>query len=144
MFNNYDEIPAHYRRIILVETGYKRVKNVHLDLCNEIIEEHLQYEKDMEELMNFELRFKKPGSPEVTEVYKKAKEAFARLDFEMDYDIKTPIVAYVKQADRIVRAVINGKVYEGVQRGKIEVKPMPPKSERYDTHTLFNGGARCD
>jgi hypothetical protein len=144
MFNTYDDIPANYRRIILQETGYKRIKNVHLDLCNEIIEDHLQYEKDMEELMNFELRFKKPGSPEVTEVFKTAKEAFARLDFEMDYDIKTPIIAYVKQADRVVRAIVGGKVYEGVQRGKIEVKPMPPASERNETYTLFNGGARCD
>lgn len=144
MFNNYKEIPAHYRRIILVETGYKRVKNVHLDLCNEIIEEHLQYEKECAELMSFELRFKKPGSPEVTEVYKTAKEAFSRLDFEMDYDIKTPIIAYVKQADRIVRAIIGGKVYDGKPRGKVEVKPMPPVSERNDVHTLFYGGARCD
>ena len=142
LFNDYSDIPANYRRIILVETGHKRIKNVHLDLCNEIIEEHLQYEKDNEALMNFELRFKKPGCPEVNETYKTAKEAFARLDFEMDYDIKTPIIAYVKQADRVVRAIIGGKVYEGAQRGKIEVKPMP--KDRYDTYTLFNGGARCD
>lgn len=142
MFNDYSEIPAHYRRIILVETGYKRIKNVHLDLCSEIIADHLQYERDMEELMNFELRFKKPGFPEVTEVFKTAKEAFSRLDFEMDYDIKTPIIAYVKQADRIVRAIVGGKVYEGQPRGKIEVKPMP--KDRYDPYTLFNGGARCD
>lgn len=142
MFNNYEEIPAHYRRIILVETGYKRIKKVPLELCIEVIEDHLAYEKECAELMNFELRFKKPGGPEINEVYKTAKEAFARLDFEMDYDIKTPIIAYVKQADRIVRAIIGGKVYEGQPRGKIEVKPMP--KERYDTHTLFYGGAPCD
>lgn len=142
MFKNYDDIPAHYRRIILVETGYKRIKRVPLELCIEVIEDHLEYEKECAELMNFELRFKKPGSEEVTEVYKTAKEAFARLDFEMDYDIKTPIIAYVKQADRIVRAIMGGKVYDGKPRGKVEVKPMP--KDRYDTYTLFNGGARCD
>ena len=142
MFNTYDDIPANYRRIILQEIGYKRIKKVPMALCIEVIEEHLQYEKDNEALMNFELRFKKPGCPEVNETYKTAKEAFARLDFEMDYDIKTPIIAYVKQADRVVRAIVGGKVYEGAQRGKIEVKPMP--KDRYDTYTVFNGGARCD
>lgn len=142
MFNTYDDIPANYRRIILQETGYKRIKKVPMSLCIEVIEDHLQYEKDNEALMNFELRFKKPGCPEVNETYKTAKEAFARLDFEMDYDIKTPIIAYVKQADRVVRAIVGGKVYEGKPRGKIEVHPMP--KDRYDTHTVFNGGARCD
>ena len=142
MFNDYSEIPANYRRIILVETGHKRIKNVHLDLCNEIIEEHLQYEKEIEELMNFELKFRKPGGELVTEVYKTPKEAFARLDFEMDYDINTPITAMVRQAGRIVRAIKGGRVYQGQPRGKIEVKPMP--KDRYVTYTLFNGGARCD
>lgn len=142
MFNDYAEIPANYRRIILQESGYKRIKNVPIALCNEIIEDHVQYEKDMEELMNFEVRYKKPGSPEVNEVFKTSKEAFVALDRAMDYDLTTPIVAYVKQADRLVRAIINGKVYEGKPRGQIVVKPMP--KERYDTNTLFYGGARCD
>ena len=142
MFISYDEIPANYRRIILQESGYKRLKNVPIELCNEIIEDHLQYEKDMEELMNFEVHYQKPGSPEVSEVFKTSKEAFVALDRAMDYDITTPIVAYIKQADRLVRAIINGKIYDGKPRGQIEVKPMP--KERYDTHTLFYGGARCD
>lgn len=142
MFKTYEEIPANYRRIILQETGYKRVKQVPLELCNEVITDHLQYQEDMKELMDFELRFKKPGCPEVRETYKTAQEAFVRLDREMNYDIKTPIIAYVKQADRVVRAIVGGKVYEGKPRGKVEVHPMP--KERHDTHTLFNGGARCD
>lgn len=142
MFNNYEEIPAHYRRIILVETGYKRIKRVPLELCIEIIEDHLEYEKECAELMNFELTFERDGATQVS-VHKTAKEAFAKLDFEMDYNIFTPgITAVVKQADRIVRAIVGGKVYEGQPRGKIEVKPMP--EDRYDTYTLFNGGARCD
>jgi len=142
MFKTYEEIPANYRRIILQETGYKRVKQVPLELCVEVITDHLQYEKDMEELMNFELRYKKPGCAEVNETFKTSKEAFVALDRAMDYDLSTPITAYVKQADRVVRAIVGGKVYEGKPRGKIEVHPMP--KERHDTHTLFNGGARCD
>lgn len=142
MFKNYEEIPANYRRIILQETGYKRVKQVPLELCVEVISDHLQYQQDMEELMNFELRYKKPDCEEVNEVFKTSKEAFVALDRAMDYDITTPIIAYVKQADRVVRAIIGGKVYDGKPKGSIEVKPMP--KERYDTHTLFYGGARCD
>ena len=92
--------------------------------------------------MNFELTFERDGTTQVS-VHKTAKEAFAKLDFEMDYNIFTPgITAVVRQADRIVRAIVGGKVYEGQPRGKIEVKPMP--KERYDTHTLFYGGAPCD
>lgn len=142
MFKNYEEIPANYRRIILQETGYKRVKQVPLELCAEVISDHLQYEQDMKELMDFELIVQSQGN-EVTEVFKTSKDAFVALDRAMDYDIRNPNVnAVIRQAGRIVRAVINGKVFEGKPRGQVEVKPMP--KERYDTHALFYGGARCD
>ena len=124
MFTKYDDIPANYRRIILQESGYKRIKNVHIDLCNEIIKDHLQYEKDMEELLNFELTVIKNGKSNV-EIFKTVKEAYVALDRALDYDIRTKgVTAVIKQADRIVKALVNGRVYEGKPRGAMEVKPL--------------------
>ena len=45
-FKDYKDIPAELRRVILEETNETRVKNVSIPVCNEILEEHFELQKE--------------------------------------------------------------------------------------------------
>lgn len=111
MFKTYEEIPAKFRRIILQETGETRVRKVPMALCIEIIEDHLAYEKENEELKNFELHVQRKGERVRKMTFDNYKDAMVALDREIDYKLSTrDVVAVITQAGRPVRGFKNGQV----------------------------------
>lgn len=121
-FTDHKDIPLEYRRVILDETLLKRVSKVPLTECNEIIEDYLEFQESNAALQNYEvivddgrkLSFRDPD------------EALRALDAIIGiYPHKrTDIIAYLKQADRLIRAYIKGKWYSPKPRDYIEIKQI--------------------
>ena len=109
LYNDYKEIPANYRRIVLDETLEKRINKVSLERCNQIIEDHLRHEAEMESLRHFSVQYKK-GSVTKTFEYTSGQEALTALDQMIGYDDRDlSVVAVLKQADRVIRGYFNGQ-----------------------------------
>lgn len=122
---NHKEIPLEHRRVILDETLLKRVSKVPIEECNEIIRSHLEFQKSNLALMHYEvhvsdgrkLEFNYPDDLD---------DALVALDEVVGVypNKRTDIIAYLKQADRIVRAYIKGKWYTPKHKDFIQIKPM--------------------
>ena len=110
-FKRYEDIPAKLRRVILEETGVKRVKRVSLALCNEILEDYFAYEQENEKLKEFELHLQKSGGSVIVKKFQDYKSAAVALDREIDYIIGSRgVTAVITQAGRPVRGYENGRV----------------------------------
>ena len=108
MYNSHDEIPAIYRRVILDETGLKRVSKVALEECNEIISDYIEFETTCESLRNYEILVSKDGK-KAKYVFVEPDEALRKLDEIVGHFSKDRhVTAVLKQADRIVRAYVKG------------------------------------
>ena len=109
MYRDHKDIPPKFRRIILDETLSKRVSKVPLSVCNEIIAEHLEDLETLESLLNYEVIVSKNGVRRQYN-FRDPEAAFVALDREIGYDEHDPtVLAVLKQADRIIRAFVNGK-----------------------------------
>jgi hypothetical protein len=109
LYNDYNEIPANLRRVILDETLEKRINKVPLSLCNRIIDDHERHEAEMETLRHFSVQYKK-GSVTKTFEYTSGQEALTALDQMIGYDDRDlSVVAVLKQADRVIRGYFNGQ-----------------------------------
>jgi|TARA_B110000908_G_C9812557_1_gene253610 hypothetical protein len=109
LYNDYNEIPANLRRVILDETLEKRINKVPLSLCNRIIDDYERHEAEMETLRHFSVQYKK-GSVTKTFEYTSGQEALTALDQMIGYDDRDlSVVAVLKQADRVIRGYFNGQ-----------------------------------
>ena len=109
LYNDYNEIPANLRRVILDETLEKRINKVPLSLCNRIIDDYERHEAEMETLRHFSVQYKK-GSVTKTFEYTSGQEALTALDQMIGYDDRhLSVVAVLKQADRVIRGYFNGQ-----------------------------------
>ena len=108
MYKTHEEIPAKYRRVILDETGLKRVSKVSLEECNEIISDYIEFETTNESLRNYEVLVSKDGK-KAKYVFVEPEDALRKLDEIVGYFSKDQhVTAVLKQADRIVRAYVKG------------------------------------
>ena len=108
MFKEYKDIPAKYRRVILDETLEKRIKNIPLAECIEIVEDYIEFEKTNESLRNYEVLVSKDGK-KAKYVFVEPDEALRKLDEIVGYFSKDRnVTAVLKQADRIIRAYVKG------------------------------------
>lgn len=121
-FTDHKDIPLEYRRVILDETLLKRVSKVPLTECNEIIEDFLEFQESNEALLNYEVIVN--DGRKLT--FRDPDEALRALDAIIGiYPHKrTDIIAYLKQADRLIRAYIKGKWYSPKPRDFIEIKQI--------------------
>ena len=109
LYNDYNEIPANLRRVILDETLEKRINKVPLSLCNQIIDDYTRHEAEMETLRHFSVQYKKGSVTKVFE-YTSGEDALVALDQLIGYDEKDlSVVAVLKQADRVIRGYFNGQ-----------------------------------
>ena len=69
MFKDYKDIPAKYRRVILDETLEKRIKNIPLAECIEIVEDYIEFEKTNESLRNYEVLVSRNGTKSKVCIY---------------------------------------------------------------------------
>ena len=124
MFKDYKDIPAKYRRVILDETLEKRIKNIPLAECIEIVEDYIEFEKTNESLKNYEIIVAKNGRS-ATYVFTDCDEAFRKLDEIIGYvDKDKNILAILKQADRVIRGYVRGRWIQNPPKDKIIVKQM--------------------
>ena len=108
MYKTHEEIPAKYRRVILDETGLKRVSKVSLEECNEIISDYIEFETTNESLRNYEVLVSKDGK-KAKYVFVEPEDALRKLDEIVGYFSKDRnVTAVLKQADRIIRAYVKG------------------------------------
>jgi len=121
-FTDHKDIPLEYRRVILDETLLKRVSKVPLTECNEIIEDYLEFQESNAALQNYEVIVN--DGRKLT--FRDPDEALRALDAIIGiYPHKrTDIIAYLKQADRLIRAYIKGKWYSPKPRDYIEIKQI--------------------
>jgi hypothetical protein len=109
LYNDYKEIPANLRKVILEETLERRINKVSLTLCNQIIEDHLRHEEEMESLRHFSVQYKK-GNTVKTFQYTSGQDALTALDQMIGFDERDPtVVAILRQADRVVRGYFKGQ-----------------------------------
>ena len=108
MFKDYKDIPAKYRRVILDETLEKRIKNIPLAECIEIVEDYIEFEKTNESLRNYEVLVSRNGTKAMY-VFTEPDEALRKLDEVIGHFTKDRgVTAVLKQADRIIRAYVKG------------------------------------
>lgn len=121
-FVNHKEIPPEFRRVILDETGLKRVSKVPIEECNEIIEDYLEFQESNAALQNYEVHVSDGRKLH----FKDPDEALRALDAIIGVypQKRTDIIAYLKQADRLIRAYIKGRWYSPKPRDHIEVKKV--------------------
>lgn len=111
LFKSYADIPANYRRVILDETGEKRVKRVPLEVCNEIIQEYQELETENERLKEFELQVQRTNGSIRVSKYSRLSDALVALDRELDYTTnQKSITAVITQAGRPIRGFLNGQI----------------------------------
>lgn len=123
MYRNHKQIPTHYRRLILEETGLKRVSKVPLHVCNQIIEDILEEEKENESLKHYQVEFYKEGKFGSVDVVGR-QQALIEVDRIMefgDYDDPSLVIA-VRQAKRLVQGFIKGQWIYPEPRDKLLVK----------------------
>lgn len=123
MYKKHEDIPAKYRRVILDETGLKRVSKVSLEECNEIITDYIEFETTNESLRNYEILVSKNGK-KAKYVFVEPEEALRKLDEIVGYFSKDRnVTAVLKQADRIVRAYVKGLWITPAPKDILLVKP---------------------
>jgi len=123
-YENHAEIPLEHRRVILDETLSKRVAKVPIAECNEIIREHLEFQKSCLALMNYEI----------------VVSDGRKFSFDWRYDLddvlvqfdkiigvypnkRTDIIVCLKQANKIVKAYVKGMWYIPKPKDTLEIKP---------------------
>jgi len=109
-YKNHKDIPANFRRLILDETGLKRVSKVSLYDCNQIINEHLIAEQEDATLKNFEIEFVEDGKHGLHKS-DSIEGALIWIDRLLSYDEQdgTDVSFIMRQAGRTVRAYHQGK-----------------------------------
>lgn len=105
-YKTHKEIPTKYRKVILDETLEKRVSKVPLVLCNEIIEDYLEFEKSTESLKKFKVTIKRNGKF-ITHEAHDPEDALVILDREVI--IRGCDFAMLRQAERIVKVFYKGQ-----------------------------------
>jgi hypothetical protein len=125
MYCDYSEITADLRRVVLEETDEKRITDVPLALCNEIIESYLRHEKELTYLSDFEIEFVKDGDKQQVMKFNSSDAALCALDELIGYDKKyTNVVAVLKQADRVIRGYYRGRWLEPAPKDAIKFKKV--------------------
>ena len=82
-YRDYKEIPTELRRVILEETNETRVKHVSIHVCNEIIEEYLELQKENEKLKAFTVEYvNRNGNTKTVDLRNKTEE---EIRFQLHY-----------------------------------------------------------
>lgn len=121
-YNNHKDIPSNFRRLILDETGLKRVSKVSLYDCNQIINDHLIAEQEDETLKNFEIEFVEDGKHGLHKS-DSIEGALIWIDRLLSYDKQegTNVSFVMRQAGRTVRAYHHGQYLDIPSRDKIRI-----------------------
>ena len=110
MYASYKEIPSLYKKVILDETLEKKVSNVPLAVCNDIIKEYLDESNDFfVEQTRFTIEAIKDGK-RIEMSASKVDEADDLMDEIIEYGERTDVTMVLRQNDRLIRGYINGEV----------------------------------
>jgi len=110
VYASYKEIPSLYKKVILDETLEKKVSNVPLAVCNDIIKEYLDESNDFfVEQTRFTIEAIKDGK-RIEMSASKVDEADDLMDEIIEYGERTDVTMVLRQNDRLIRGYINGEV----------------------------------
>lgn len=125
MYAKHKEIPSSYKKVILEETREMRVKDVPIEVCNEIITEYLESEVNhFEELTRFSIEAIKDGK-RIEKTASSLEEADDLMDEIIEFGDNTNVVMVLRQNDRLVRGYVKGEViYPSGYRGMINVTKL--------------------
>lgn len=123
-YRDYKEIPTELRRVILEETNETRVKHVSIHVCNEIIEEYLELQKENEKLKAFTVEYVNRNGNTKMFKFKTVHDAFVKMDAIIGHGPKkrTDIMIALRQADRLIKGYVKGKYISPPPRDAIEIK----------------------
>jgi hypothetical protein len=124
MYKSYNEIPANLRRVVLLETEETRIKNVSLRVCNEIIAEYIESEKENEALKDFTVSFINRNGKTKVFKFKTLHEAQVKMDAIIGHDVRkrTDIGVVLKQAGRIITVYYKGQYMRPAAKDRLVVK----------------------
>tara|TARA_R110002153_G_scaffold27498_15_gene85432 strand:+ start:2060 stop:2542 length:483 start_codon:yes stop_codon:yes gene_type:complete len=110
-FQDHKEIPVPYRRYLLDYTSERRIKNIPIEICNELIQDFIQDNTVNEALKNFELTYRlTPNSPLELSTFNNIRSALDALDDLVSFETSTSVVvAMLKQNGRVVRGLWKGQ-----------------------------------
>jgi hypothetical protein len=101
-----------------------RVKYVPINVCNEIIEDYLELQKENEKLKQFEVVYvNRNGNPQ-TFKFKDVQSAFYKMDRIIGYgpEKRRDIALVCKQAGRIIKVYYKGKYMTPPVKDRVQVR----------------------
>lgn len=124
LYNSHKEIPLKYRRIILDETLQKRIAKVPLKVCNEIIENHLEEERENESLKHYEIEWMNSEGHQGIIQIEGRQNTLVELDRILDYGENTDlsIKIVVRQAKKPIAVYAQCQWLEIPPKDKLVVK----------------------
>lgn len=110
MYDKHSKIPVKFRKIILEETGEFRLKDVSLPVCNEIIQETIEFEKtSFEKYSKFQIEALK-GGKRIIRSATSLKDAECIMDEIIEYGEQKNVIMVLRQGERLIRAYLKGEV----------------------------------
>lgn len=124
MYAKHKEIPPIYKKVILDQTSEFKIKDVPLDVCNEIIREHLEFDSNLfEEFTQFTIEAIKDGN-RIEMFASSVDEADDLMDEIIEHGDRPDVTMVLRQNDRLVRGYIKGRViYPSSYKGREDVTP---------------------
>lgn len=122
IYASHKDIPAKMRTIILEETMATRVSQVTLATCNKIVADYLEQEKENAALKVFSVTIIRNGVS-FSKTYTSFEDTLVAIDREFGYTDSVPqkVIAIIRQADRVLRAYINGKLFVPSPKDKVNI-----------------------
>ena len=124
LYTQHKEIPLKFRRVILDETLKKRVSKVSIKLCNQIIENHLEEERENETLKHYEVEWMNAEGHQGVIPVEGRQQTLVQLDRILEYGESTDrsIKIIVRQAKNVIAAYADCRWLEIPPKDKLVVK----------------------
>jgi len=123
-YRNRKDIPAEHRHFILEETQEGRLKNVPLDVCNELCEEYEAILRENAKLKDFTVTYVNRNGKTSVYKYNDVQSAYVKMDAIIGHGPKkrVDIGLVCKQADRVVKVYYKGKYLTPPAKDQLLVK----------------------
>jgi len=123
-YRNHKDIPADCKHFILEETQEGRIKNVPIHICNELIEEFLELQRENEKLKDFTVTYVNRNGNTAKFKFDNVQAAFVKMDAIIGHGLKKrkDIALVCRQAERVIKVYYKGRYMVPPAKDAVRVK----------------------